>query len=69
MEPTESSRVMRGAGEASYEYLFELRTELIIIVGCDGRTPVTESGYFCTFVPDLTGRAIVLTETAYESEL
>jgi len=32
--PTESCRLLRGAGYPYYEYLFELRTE--ITVGCDG---------------------------------
>ena len=69
MKPTESSRMMRGAGEASYEYLFELRTELTIIVGCDGQASVTESGYYCIFTSYLTASAIVLIEAAYASEL
>jgi len=32
--PTESCRLLRGAGYPYYEYLFELRTE--VTVGCDG---------------------------------
>lgn len=38
-EPTESSRRMRGAGRAVWEYLPELRTERRQ-VGCDGRISV-----------------------------
>ena len=36
-EPTESSRMMRGAGESISEYISELRTEIMDRrVGCDG---------------------------------
>ena len=38
--PTESCRLMRGAGRAFYEYIFELRTE-IKKVGCDGSHPLS----------------------------
>lgn len=36
-EPTESSRVMRGAGENISEYISELHTKIMDLrVGCDG---------------------------------
>lgn len=35
-KPTESSRLMREAGESISEYLPELHTEIFLRVGCDG---------------------------------
>ena len=37
--PTESRRLVRGAGRTFYEYIFELRTEMKK-VGCDGSHPL-----------------------------
>ena len=39
--PTESCRLMRGAGSTFYEYISKLRTEMKI-VGCDGFTRYRE---------------------------
>ena len=42
--PTESSRLVRGAGSTFYEYISKLRTEMEVIlynrVGCDGSHPL-----------------------------
>lgn len=39
--PTESRRLVRGAGRAFHEYISKLRTEIFIKrVGCDGSRPL-----------------------------
>lgn len=56
--PTESSRQMRGAGKALWEYIPEQPAECFRLVGLDGRASVICQGYKkqnIAFVPDEAG--------------